>query len=102
MRNQKSKLDIAIKACQDTLEKIKQQQEFNKFLLTEHRCPTCGTVYYNKEDADFIDEAGMCYRCDHVKGEVTDDLHNEVWDGETSEDKWATDAYIEGSFGEGN
>lgn len=31
MKNQKlSKLDIAIKACQDTLECIKKQQEFNK------------------------------------------------------------------------
>ncbi len=125
MKNQKlSKLDIAIKACQDTLECIKKQQEFNKFLFTEHKCPTCGTIYTNKEDADFIDEVGECYRCDHVRGEVTDDLHDEAkafeddmneelygsgegpdhtvenWDGETSEDKWFADAGVDSSFEE--
>jgi len=92
-----SKLDIAIKACQDTLETIKKQQEFNKFLFTEHKCPTCGTIYRNKEDADFINEVGECMRCDHVRGEVIDDLHDEA-----NEDKWATDAYLEGSFEEGD
>jgi hypothetical protein len=97
-----SLIDTAIKACQDTLETIKQQQEFNKFLFNTHKCPTCGRIFKDRTNAEYIDQIGECMQCDHVRGELNDQYRGEGpdhtvenWDGETSEDKWFTDAYLE-------
>jgi 4-hydroxy-3-methylbut-2-en-1-yl diphosphate synthase IspG/GcpE len=59
----KSLIDQAITACQETLETIKQQQEFNKFLVNTHKCPTCGRTFTDRFNADFIDEVGECFIC---------------------------------------
>jgi hypothetical protein len=66
-------------------------------------CPTCGKPAKTYEEAEDIRGLGECLRCDHVRGEVTDDLHDEAvenWDGETSEDKWFADAGVDSSFEE--
>jgi len=66
----KSLIDQAITACHETLETIKRQQEFNKFLLNTHKCPTCGKTFTDKDNADCIDDIGVCIQCDHVQGDV--------------------------------
>ena len=101
---------------------------YNPFLdplmVTATYCPTCGRPAKTYEEAEEIRGLGECLRCDHVRGEVTDDLHDEAkafedemneelygsgegpehtvenWDGETSEDKWFADAGVDSSFEE--
>lgn len=72
---------------------------YNPFLdtlmVTATYCPTCGKPAKTYEEAEDIRGLGECLRCDHVRGEVTDDQHDEA-----NEDKWAADAYLEGSFEE--
>ena len=83
MKNQ-SKLDIAIKACQDTLEEIKKQQEFNKFHSTSDVVDDMSP----KEFQDFKNE--------ELYGNEGGPEHTvENWDGETREDKWFADSYLE-------
>jgi len=65
-----SLIDQAITACQETLETIKQQEEFNKFLLHEHKCPTCGKKITKRSEYEFTNSVGECMQCDHVRNDL--------------------------------
>jgi hypothetical protein len=63
MKQELSLLDQAIKACQDTLETIKRQQEFNK---VKSVCQECGDTLILPDEKKY----GLCRGCASTESEV--------------------------------
>lgn len=55
---------------------IKFRTQINKdFVSNEHRCPRCNKLTTDWEEVEFIEQAGECISCDHVRGDVVDSFN---------------------------